>query len=84
LQERLENGSNALAKIRAKFNERQKAFEAECTAWINDKKLLEDTIVDLSTSEKQTENDYNSKEQELSALEERAKVSYKMLYSFEF
>ena len=82
MQERLANGSKELAEIRAKFNEQQKAFETERTAWINDKKTLEDTIVDLSTSEKQTENDRNSREQELNALEERAKVSYKLLYSF--
>ena len=82
LQECLENGSKELAEIRAKFDEQQKAFEAERTAWIIDKKTLEDTNVDLSTSEKQTESDRNSREQQLSALEERAKVSYKVLYSF--
>ena len=78
----MENGSKELAEIRGKFNEQQKALEAERTAWINDKKTLEDTNVDLSTSGKQTESDRNSREQELSALEERAKVSFKVFYSF--
>ena len=77
-----ENGSKELAEIRAKFNKQQKALEAERTAWIDDKKTLEDTIVDLSTSGKQTESDRNSREQELSALEDRAKVSFKVFYSF--
>ncbi len=80
----MENGSKELAEIRVKFNEQQKAFETERTEWINDKKTLEDTIVDLSTSEKQTENDRNSREEELKALEDRARVSTNHYIPFEF
>jgi len=74
LQERVGQSDNELAEVRAKFNESQKLFEAERTSWINDKKTLEDTIVDLSSSEKQTESDRNSREQEMRVLDERVKV----------
>jgi nucleoprotein TPR len=43
-------------------------------AWTNDKKTLEDTIVDMSTSEKSSENDRTSRENEVRQQEERAKV----------
>ena len=52
-----------------------KAFEEERTAWKNDKKMLEDTIVDMSTSEKHLESDKSTREQEVRAIEERAKVT---------
>lgn len=71
----MEQSGKELAEVQAKFNESQKLFAAERTSWINDKKTLEDTIVDLSSSEKQTESDRKSREQELRALEERAEVS---------
>ncbi len=74
LQERVEQSDNELAEVRARSNESQKRFEAERTSWINDKKTLEDTIVDLSSSEKQTESDRNSREQEMRVLDERVKV----------
>jgi len=74
MQERLEQTSKELAEIRVQYNDAQKSFEAERTAWINDKKTLEDTIVDMSTSEKHSESDRNSREQELRNLEDRAKV----------
>ena len=74
MQERLEQTSKELAEIRAQYNDAQKSFEAERTAWINDKKNLEDMIVDMSTSEKHSESDRNSREQELRNLEDRAKV----------
>lgn len=63
-----------LNEIRSQYNEAQKSFETERTAWINDKKTLEDTIVDMSTSEKHSESDRSSREQELRSLEDRAKV----------
>lgn len=74
LQGRLEEANTELLQIRAQHNEIQKSFETERTAWINDKKTLEDTIVDMSTSEKHSESDRNSWEQGMRALEERAKV----------
>jgi nucleoprotein TPR len=41
-----------------KFSELQRTFESERLVWTNDKKTLEDTIVDLSTSEKTSETDH--------------------------
>jgi len=76
MQERLEQTSKELAEIRAQHNDAQKSFEAERTTWISDKKTLEDTIVDMSTSEKHSESDRSSREQELRSLEDRAKVRW--------
>ncbi|KAF8132213.1 TPR/MLP1/MLP2-like protein-domain-containing protein [Mycena galopus ATCC 62051] len=64
-----------LAQFTAKTNELQKSFETERTAWLNDKKVLEDTIVDLGTSEKHSESDRTSRENEVRQLEQRAKVA---------
>jgi nucleoprotein TPR len=74
LQGRLEEANGELLQIRAQHNETLKSFETERTAWINDKKTLEDTIVDMSTSEKHSESDRSSWEEGMRALEERAKV----------
>ena len=57
-----------------KYNELQRTFETERTAWATDKKTLEDTIVDMSTSEKNSENDRASRESEVRQQEERARV----------
>ncbi|KDR82878.1 hypothetical protein GALMADRAFT_58080 [Galerina marginata CBS 339.88] len=75
LQEKLDQASKELADIRSQYNDVQKSFEAERTSWINDKKVLEDTIVDMSTSEKNTESDRGVREQELRNLEDRAKAA---------
>ncbi|KAH9480632.1 Protein MLP1-like protein [Psilocybe cubensis] len=75
LQERLDQATQELATIRTQLNDAQKSFEAERTSWINDKKTLEDTIVDMSTSEKHSESDRNSREHELRNLEDRAKAA---------
>ncbi|KAF5314858.1 hypothetical protein D9619_007083 [Psilocybe cf. subviscida] len=75
LQDRLEQASSELATLRTQHNEAQKTFEAERVAWINDKKTLEDTIVDMSTSEKHSESNRSSREQELRSLEEQAKAA---------
>lgn len=74
MQDRLDQANKELSEIRTQYNDVQKSFEAERTAWINDKKTLEDTIVDLSNSEKSSESDRSSREQEFRNLEERAKV----------
>ncbi|KAF8967178.1 hypothetical protein BDZ97DRAFT_1917117 [Flammula alnicola] len=75
LQERLDQTNTELVALRTQYNEVQKSFEAERITWINDKKTLEDTIVDMSTSEKHSESDRSSREQELKTLEDRAKAS---------
>ena len=74
MQGRLEETNAELLQIRAQHNETLKSFETERAAWINDKKTLEDTIVDMSTSEKHSESDRSSWEEGMRTLEERAKV----------
>ena len=74
MQGRLEETNAELLQIRSQHNETLKSFETERTAWINDKKTLEDTIVDMSTSEKHSESDRSSWEEGIRTLEERAKV----------
>ena len=73
-----------MLQIRAQLNEILKSFETERTAWINDKKTLEDTIVDMSTSEKHSESDRSSWEEGMRALEKRAKVIRKVSFNQDF
>jgi TPR/MLP1/MLP2-like protein. len=61
--------------LRVTYSEVQRKFEIERNAWTNDKKTLEDTIVDMSTSEKHSESDRTSRESEVRQQEERAKAS---------
>jgi nucleoprotein TPR len=74
LQEKLRATQDELTQLTVKYNDLQKSFEAERIAWANDKRTLEDTIVDMSTSEKSSENDRTSRENEVRQQEERAKV----------
>jgi nucleoprotein TPR len=74
LQEKLRATQDELTQLTAKYNDLQKSLEAERIAWANDKRTLEDTIVDMSTSEKSSENDRTSRENEVRQQEERAKV----------
>ena len=55
--------------------ELQRKFDEDRAAWLNDKKTLEDTIVDLSTSAQSTQTDRGTWELEIHRQEERAKVS---------
>lgn len=80
LKEKLEAAQGELAALTAKHNNLQKTFETERTTWTNDKKLLEDTIVDMSTSEKHSESDRTAREKEVHQQEERAKVHHNIEY----
>ena len=64
-----------LASLRDQLSEMQRSFEMERTTWLNDKKTLEDTIVDMSTSEKHQETDRSLREATAQEQEERAIVS---------
>ena len=57
----------------------QQKFDSERTAWANDKRTLEETIIDLSTSEKNSESDRASRESEIHEQEERAKVAFQLV-----
>ena len=71
----MELAQEELAQLKGKQDELQKTFDAERAAWVSDKKTLEDTIVDLSTSERNAETDRSSREDDIRQLEERTKVS---------
>ncbi|KAF8340155.1 hypothetical protein F5887DRAFT_919553 [Amanita rubescens] len=75
LQERLQLAQEELTQLKGRQDELQKALDAEHAAWVSDKKTLEDTIVDLSTSERNTETDRSSREDDIRQLEERAKAT---------
>ncbi|KAJ7132943.1 hypothetical protein C8R46DRAFT_1181193 [Mycena filopes] len=75
IQQKLTAVEQELAQFNAKYNELQKVFDTERTAWTTDKKVLEDTIVDLGTSEKHSESDRTSREHEVRQQEERAKAA---------
>lgn len=76
LEEKLQIAHDELVQLTARYNELQKTFDTERSAWTTDKKQLEDTIVDMSTSEKHSEHDRSSREAEVRQQEERAKVYY--------
>lgn len=63
-----------LTEATEKNSESQRLLETERAAWANDRRTLEDTIVDMSTSERNTEDDRASRENEIRQQEERAKV----------
>nr|UPW42857.1 nucleoprotein MLP2 [Hypsizygus marmoreus] len=75
LEEKLKAAQDELGALSANYIELQKTFETERNAWANDKKTLEDTIVDMSTSEKNSESDRTTRESEVRQQEERAKAA---------
>ena len=66
-------------QVTARYTEIQRTLESERAAWLNDKKTLEDTIVDMSTSEKHSESDRSLHETEAHRQEDRASVSSLLL-----
>ncbi|KAG1824960.1 hypothetical protein EV424DRAFT_710307 [Suillus variegatus] len=72
LQDKLRRVEDDVRQSVDKFSELQRTFESERLVWTNDKKTLEDTIVDLSTSEKTSETDRTTRESEVRQQEERA------------
>ncbi|KAG2344469.1 hypothetical protein BDR05DRAFT_975520 [Suillus weaverae] len=72
LQDKLRSVEVDVQQSANKFSELQRTFESERLVWTNDKKTLEDTIVDLSTSEKTSETDRTTRESEVRQQEERA------------
>ncbi|KAI0699945.1 hypothetical protein C8T65DRAFT_709807 [Cerioporus squamosus] len=75
LQEKLRQTEERLAELTQANAELQRQFETERTAWLNDKRTLEDTIVDMSTSAQSTQSDRSSWEAEIKQQEERAKAA---------
>ena len=75
LEEKLTNASTELGQIRDQHVTLQKTFDEERTAWKNDKKTLEDTIVDMTTSDKHLEADRSSREEGIRLAEERLRAA---------
>ncbi|KII91087.1 hypothetical protein PLICRDRAFT_28915 [Plicaturopsis crispa FD-325 SS-3] len=75
LEETLQSVQVERTQMAEKLGELQHTYDAERTAWMNDKKTLEDTIVDMSTSEKHTETDRELRESEARSQEERARAA---------
>lgn len=75
LNERYQTLQQENTQGNAKFSTLQHQLETERVAWANDKKTLEDTIVELSTSERMTENDRTTRESEVREQVERAKAA---------
>ena len=79
LQGRVQTLQRDLAQATEKYTQLQQKFESERVAWANDKKTLEDAIVDISSLEKNSESDRTSRESEIRQQEERARVTFTML-----
>ncbi|KAJ7213861.1 hypothetical protein GGX14DRAFT_617504 [Mycena pura] len=77
IQEKLNAVQQEPGQFTTKYNELQKLFETERTAWTNDKKVdSEDMIqVDIGTSEKNSHRDRTSRENEVRQTEQRAKAA---------
>ncbi|KAF8887179.1 hypothetical protein BD779DRAFT_1672932 [Infundibulicybe gibba] len=75
LKEKLQIVQEELNTLKAAHQEALKKFEAERATWLDDKKTLEATIIDMSTSEKHSESDRNNRESAVRQLEERTKAA---------
>ena len=62
-------------QLSQKNAELQRTLDTERAAWLQDKKTLEGTIYELTTSERSSENDRASREDEVRQLEERARAA---------
>lgn len=79
IQDKLQTVQEELTKLGETYSSQQQTFEQERKSWTEDKKLLEDTISDMTTSERSIETDRASREGEVRQLEDRAKV--RLLFS---
>ena len=71
----MEAAATELTQLRGQLSSINKKFEEERTAWKNDKKTLEDTIVDMTTSEKHLESDKSTREQEVRTVHDFLRFS---------
>lgn len=65
-----------LARLTDKNSELQQTLEKERTTFAQDKKTLEDTIVDITNAEATSRTDQTSREDEIRQQAERAKVRH--------
>ncbi|KAI0338862.1 hypothetical protein BDW22DRAFT_1362157 [Trametopsis cervina] len=71
----LEAIQRELTQANQSNTELKETLSTERSAWAQDKKMLEDTIVDITTSERSSDSDRASRENEVRELEERAKAA---------
>ncbi|KAI9449362.1 hypothetical protein BJY52DRAFT_1215953 [Lactarius psammicola] len=75
LQSNLKNAEQELEQTRASLAESKRAFESAREEWLADKKTLEDTIVDMTASEKNLAEDRLTRESDAQAHEERVRAA---------
>ena len=75
MEQKLVSAREELTQLQAKNAELQKAHEKDRADWLKDKKTLEETVYELSTSEQSTEADRTSREEAIRHQEERAKAA---------
>ncbi|OBZ68761.1 Nucleoprotein TPR [Grifola frondosa] len=75
LQQKLQSTEQQLAQLTEKHSELERTYDRERLAWADDKRTLEGTIIDMSTSEKHSESDRASRESAVRQQEERAKAA---------
>ena len=73
MREKLETVQSGLRESGEALATVQQNLENERKAWTEDKKLLEDTIADMSSAERSIENAQASRQEEFQQLEERVK-----------
>ena len=74
LQEKLRLAEERLNEVTQQNAEIQRTFDSERAAWVNDKKELEATILDMTTSAQHSQTDKSTWEAEIRHQEQRAKV----------
>ncbi|KZT67236.1 hypothetical protein DAEQUDRAFT_729270 [Daedalea quercina L-15889] len=75
LQAQLQTVQQELSQVSQKHTELQRTLETERIAWVTDRKTLEDTIIDMSTSERNSENDRASRDTEVKQQQERTRAA---------
>ncbi|KAH9974884.1 hypothetical protein BGW80DRAFT_1444514 [Lactifluus volemus] len=75
LQNTLKTAERELEETRASLAETKRAFESAREEWQADKKTLEDTIVDMTTAEKNLAEDRLIRESDVHAHEERVRAA---------
>ena len=75
LEERISSLQDEMSRLTAKSKETRQTLEKERAAYAEDKRLLEDAIVDITHSEVSSRSDQASREKEIREQMERAKAS---------
>ncbi|TFK52180.1 hypothetical protein OE88DRAFT_1367940 [Heliocybe sulcata] len=74
-REQVQTAQEELRVATLKQHEAEQTLATERTAWLTDKRTLEETIIDITTAEKNSETDRSSRETEVRELEQRIKAA---------